>query len=93
VLERTPKQQLDDIDLLIARMFHLVVSAVHTSSQTFLDLLYDLALRPDVMEELQQEIYMELTREGGWSMSAFNRMTKLDSFIKESARFRPFVSC
>ncbi|KAE8385496.1 cytochrome P450 [Aspergillus alliaceus] len=92
VLDIAPPKEYNDIDLLIARMLHVVVSAVHTSSQTFLDLLYDLTLHPEVIEELRKEIQTVLAQEGGWSLNTLSRMIKLDSFIKESSRHRPFTS-
>ena len=92
VLELTPPDQMHDIDLLVARMMHLVVSAVHTSSSTFMDTLYDLTLHPEIVDELQEEIQRVMAEEGGWTKQGLTKMSKLDSFIKESARWHPFLT-
>ncbi|OJJ34582.1 hypothetical protein ASPWEDRAFT_29710 [Aspergillus wentii DTO 134E9] len=92
VLELTPPHHLDDIDLLVARMLHLVVSAIHTSSSTFMDTMYDLALHPEVVAPLREEIDRVMAAEGGWTKQGLTKMHKLDSLIKESSRWHPFIT-
>ncbi|EOD53101.1 putative cytochrome p450 protein [Neofusicoccum parvum UCRNP2] len=92
VLDITPANKLDDVDILVYRMLHLSISAIHTSSSSFADAIYDLALHPDIHDELCEEIKTVLTEEGGWNKQALTRMTKMDSFMKESARWHPFLA-
>lgn len=92
VLDITPANKLDDVDILVYRMLHLSISAIHTSSSSFADAIYDLALHPDIHDELCEEIKTVLTEEGGWNKQALTRMIKMDSFMKESARWHPFLA-
>ena len=51
VLDITPLQGLY-IDMLVIRLLHILAAAVHTSSVTWFNALYDRALHPEVVEEL-----------------------------------------
>jgi cytochrome P450 len=73
-------------------MLHLIVSAIHTSSVTYLEAIYDLALHPEIHEELRQEIISVMAQEGGFTKPGLTKMVKMDSFMKESARWHPFLA-
>lgn len=73
-------------------MIHLNVSAIHTSSVTYLEAVYDLALHPEIHDELRQEITSVMEEEGQWTKKGLTKMVKLDSFMKESARWHPFLA-
>ncbi|KAL4936871.1 cytochrome P450 [Aspergillus oleicola] len=72
--------------------------ALHTTSMTAASVLLDLAERPEYMEPLREEISMVIS-EDGWktaknglrhmSKLSFQKMSRLDSFIKESQRVHP----
>lgn len=82
-----------DIDMLVLRLLHILVAAVHTSSVTWLNALYDLDLRPEVIEELRQEIRDVFASDNSqWRKQTMTKLVKLDSFIKESARFHLFTA-
>lgn len=91
LLDITPPKKLD-IDVLVNRMLHLNVSAIHTSSCSFLDAIYDLALHPEIHEELRQEIVSVMEQNGKWTKQGLTKMVKMDSFMKESARWHPFLA-
>ena len=91
LLDITPPEKLD-IDVLVHRMLHLNITAIHTSSCTFLDALYDLALHPEIHEELRQEILSVMDQEGKWTKQGLTKLIKMDSFMKESARWHPFLA-
>jgi cytochrome P450 len=77
--------------VLDIRLLHILVAAVHTSSVTFLNSMYDLALHPEIHQELRQEIRnVFASTNGEWTKPGLTKLIKLDSFIKESARFHPF---
>ncbi|KAK8017702.1 gibberellin cluster-C13-oxidase [Apiospora rasikravindrae] len=72
--------------------------SIHTTSMTITFALLDLASRPEYIEPLRAEIEQVikedgmLTDENGQahlSKSSFQKLVKLDSFIKESQRFNP----
>lgn len=91
VLDITPPEKLD-VNTLVYRMLHISVAAVHTSSISYLNAIYDLAQHPEIHEELRQEIMLVMEEEGCWTSRGLAKMVKLDSFMKESARWHPFVA-
>ncbi|KAH6988315.1 cytochrome P450 [Ilyonectria sp. MPI-CAGE-AT-0026] len=89
VLDITPPEKVDK-EMLTIRLLHILVAAVHTSSVTFLNAVYDLSTHPEIHDELRQEIIDVFTQDDGkWSKQGLTKMTKLDSFLKESARWHP----
>ncbi|KAL8692055.1 MAG: hypothetical protein Q9218_002841 [Villophora microphyllina] len=64
-------------------------AAIRTSSSVPVHLLYDLCARPEYIEPLRDEIETVLAEEGSFTKVAFNRLVKLDSFMKESQRYNP----
>ena len=84
-LERMPER-------LVYRLLHINVAAVHTTSVTFLNCMLDLALHPEVHDELRHEITETVTK-NGWKKQALQNMKKLDSFMLESQRLSPISSC
>jgi cytochrome P450 len=64
-------------------------AAIRTSSSVPVHLLYDLCARPEYIQPLRDEIESVLSEEGGFTKAAFNKLVKLDSFMKESQRYNP----
>ncbi|KAJ7845586.1 cytochrome P450 [Mycena leptocephala] len=62
--------------------------AIHTTTQGFLHAFYNLAANLEYVEPLREEIESVL-RTDGWTKAAMGKMVKLDSFLKESARYVP----
>ena len=60
-------------------------------SQTFLHVLYYLALEPKHVQALREEIEPILEEEG-WTKAALDRMIKVDSFVRESQRLNPLAA-
>lgn len=54
-------------------------------SQALTHALYDLAIHPEYMKEMRDEIEA-IIAEDGWTKPAMQRMRKVDSFLKESQR-------
>jgi Cytochrome P450 len=50
--------------------------------------LYDLAVHPEYVQPLSEEIETIVAQEG-WTKSTIMKMRKLDSFLKESIRLHP----
>ncbi|KAJ7774462.1 cytochrome P450 [Mycena maculata] len=59
--------------------------------QGFLHALYNLASNLGYVQPLREEIE-SVTKSEGWTKAAMGKMVKLDSFLKESARFVPGVA-
>jgi hypothetical protein len=54
--------------------------------------LFDLLSRQEYLQPLREEVEEAIQREG-WTKSAIDQMSKLDSFIKESQRLHPIGFC
>lgn len=69
--------------------FQLVLSmaAIHTTTQSAMMVLYDLAARPEYIDVLREEMETAIHEDGGvLKKSTLGKMMKLDSFMKESKR-------
>ncbi|KAI1491516.1 ent-kaurene oxidase [Biscogniauxia mediterranea] len=69
---------------------NLSMAAIHTTTLTLTMILYDLVVRPDIINELRQEIESVLeTTDGVMTTHALFEMKLLDSVMKESQRVNP----
>ncbi|KAJ3522609.1 hypothetical protein NMY22_g11820 [Coprinellus aureogranulatus] len=89
-LETAPPEQLN-VDDLLMRLMQLEFAAFHTSNVVIVDALLDIAARPEYIMPLREEAE-QVTTEYGWTKEAFNKMPKLDSFLKESSRLRGLIN-
>ena len=77
---------------LSAITLHVAFAAIHTSAIAVTHILYDLCAMPEYVQPLREEIVTALAAEGGLpTKKAFQRMSKLDSFMRESQRFNPLL--
>ncbi|KAL2859609.1 cytochrome P450 [Aspergillus pseudodeflectus] len=91
VIDAAPNPLERDPERLMYRLLHLNVAAVHTTSVTFLNCVYDLALHTDTHAELREEVQRAVS-EDGWTARGLAGMRKLDSFMLESQRLAPIAS-
>ncbi|PIL31340.1 cytochrome P450 [Ganoderma sinense ZZ0214-1] len=70
---------------MVERLFLVNLAAIHTSSSTLTNALYDLASRPELISEIRVEIESVIASDG-WSKVAVGKMRKLDSVCKETLR-------
>ncbi|KAL4865956.1 hypothetical protein BDV12DRAFT_210778 [Aspergillus spectabilis] len=91
LIDAAPSPKERDPNRLMYRLLHLNVAAVHTTSVTFLNCAYDLALHTGIHVELREEIETAVQEEG-WTARGLSRMRKLDSFMLESQRLAPIAS-
>lgn len=80
--EQDPKH-LAHLEIVIS------LAAIHTSQMNAVHVLYDLASRPNSIDEIRDEIRMVNREEGAWQKTSYAKLRKLDSFMKESQRFNP----
>ncbi|KAI0322977.1 cytochrome P450 [Amylostereum chailletii] len=73
------------ISNLTRRIMVVNVAAVHTTSLSFLQILYRVAAHPEYMKPLRDEVETVVTAEG-WTKASMNKLVKIDSFIRESQR-------
>ncbi|EXJ72289.1 uncharacterized protein A1O5_04793 [Cladophialophora psammophila CBS 110553] len=91
LLDMTPPEKMDP-EILLHRLVHINVNAIHAPAYTITECIFDLCRHPEIHEELRTEIseVLGLHREGGgWSKENIDRLLKLDSFIRESSRLTP----
>lgn len=70
---------------IVLRILAINFAAIHTSTMSFTQALYDLATQPDYVAEMREEAE-NVIREYGWTKAAMQHMRKIDSFLKESQR-------
>ncbi|KIJ13823.1 hypothetical protein PAXINDRAFT_170142 [Paxillus involutus ATCC 200175] len=70
---------------LTLRILTLNFAALHSTSISFAQALYNLAANPQYMHSLREEVEA-IVETDGWSKGAIAKMRKLDSFLKESQR-------
>ena len=58
----------------------------HCTRQTITHALYDLAVNPEWLKPIREEIEPIIAAEG-WTKSAIGKMNKVDSILKEVLRF------
>ncbi|KAF9233836.1 cytochrome P450 [Melanogaster broomeanus] len=71
---------------LTMRILAINFAAIHTSSNSFTQALYNLAANPQYIQPLREEVESVVGIEG-WTKAALTKMHKIDSFLKESQRF------
>lgn len=68
----------------------LGVTSIHSSTAYLLSIVYDLAERPDCVEDIRNEIEAVQAECGTtWTKQSLAKLEKLDSFMKESQRLHP----
>ncbi|KAF8716351.1 hypothetical protein AX14_012380 [Amanita brunnescens Koide BX004] len=60
-------------------------SSIHTTAQAFLNVLFNLAIHPEYVKSMREEVEAVINEEG-WTKSAIGKLTKVDSFLRESQR-------
>jgi hypothetical protein len=65
---------------------YLDFSAIHTTSVSIIQALYDLAAWPEFQDPIRDEIESVLVECGGFTKEALTKMKKLDSTLRERAK-------
>lgn len=80
----------DDIEGHVRRQLTITFAAIHTTSMTATNILYTLAVLPEYIEPLREEIRSVQAAHGGQlNPQALQKLVKLDSFMKEVSRAYP----
>nr|VWO97080.1 Uncharacterized protein [Ganoderma boninense] len=89
VLDMAVPKGYDDVSV-VERLLFINSGAIHTTSNSLTHALYDLASMPEYIEPLREEVEAIIAEEG-WSKAAITKMSKLDSFLKESTRIHGII--
>ncbi|KAG9311584.1 cytochrome P450 [Chiua virens] len=73
------------IEGLVLRVLMVNTSAIHNSAHSFTHALYYLAANPQYIQPLREEVETVIEEEG-WTKDGLDKMTKIDSFLKECQR-------
>ncbi|CAA7260276.1 unnamed protein product [Cyclocybe aegerita] len=84
LLENAEGHQKNVYDIAL-RLLAVNFAAIHTSTMAFTNVLYDLAVHPECVSPMRNEVEVVIEAEG-WTKVAMGKLRKLDSFIKESQR-------
>ncbi|RDX48972.1 cytochrome P450 [Lentinus brumalis] len=85
VVEEGVARDYSDERIMI-RIMSTNLGALHTTSMSLTNALFDLAAHPEYAQPLRDEIAPIVAAEG-WTKQALHRMWKVDSFLKESHRY------
>ncbi|KAI5918729.1 ent-kaurene oxidase [Camillea tinctor] len=89
MINKADENKITD-DMLAEIQLNLSMAAIHTTTLTVTMILYDLVVRPDIIDELRKEITSVLeTTDGVMTTHALFEMKLLDSVMKESQRVNP----
>ncbi|KAH6654487.1 ent-kaurene oxidase [Truncatella angustata] len=89
MMNKTAEFGISDDDLSLIQL-NLSLAAIHTTTLTTTLALYDLVVRPDLLQELRNEVKTVLAaNDGVLSTHALFDMKLLDSVMKESQRTNP----
>ncbi|KAI0128888.1 ent-kaurene oxidase [Xylariales sp. AK1849] len=89
MLNKSAEYNLGDDDISEIQL-NLSLASIHTTTLTTTLILYDLVVRPDIVDELRKEIKTVLAaNDGVLSTHALFEMKLVDSVMKESQRVNP----
>lgn len=92
-LEEVSTGEQSNPDHIVHRMLGISFGAIHTTTNHIVNVLLDLATRWDqYAPELRQEIQQIVGSERITERAELTRLSKLDSFMKESQRMNPSVA-
>ncbi|SCO76981.1 probable gibberellin cluster-GA14-synthase [Fusarium oxysporum] len=66
----------------------LSVAALHSTTDFFTQVMFDIAQNPELVEPLREEIISVLGKQG-WSKNSLYNLKLMDSVLKESQRLKP----
>ncbi|VDC06744.1 unnamed protein product [Peniophora sp. CBMAI 1063] len=84
LIEAAPEHQRK-AHLLTDRVLLVNFASLHSSTNTFLHVLYKVAANPDFVAPLREEAE-RIVATGGWTKASVAKMRRLDSFIRETQR-------
>jgi cytochrome P450 len=94
LLKRGKEHGFTSVERLAKTQLGLIFAAIHTTSMTATNILYTLAVTPEYIEPLREEIRYVMSQNGGEiTTRALQGMEKMDSYMKEVTRvYTPGIS-
>ncbi|OGM49897.1 hypothetical protein ABOM_001529, partial [Aspergillus bombycis] len=89
-LNRSEAYKVNSTRRLVKMQLLVIFAGIHNTTVTATNVLYNLAVSPEYMQPLREEIRTAISDNDGMLTSrALQQMEKLDSFMKETIRFYP----
>ncbi|PHH78829.1 hypothetical protein CDD80_6200 [Ophiocordyceps camponoti-rufipedis] len=86
----SPGEKQSQPEDLAHRQLLVTVVAGHSTAAAASHALFDMAARPECLDELRGEAVEVLRDEGGyWGKQSLGKLAKMDSFLRESQRMNP----
>ncbi|KAF8736293.1 hypothetical protein AX14_000501 [Amanita brunnescens Koide BX004] len=85
LLEAAPEDQQHSVRSITIGILFASLGAIQTATMSFTYVLYDLAAHPEYVQSMREEVEAVL-QEDGWTQAAIDKLSKVDSFVKESLR-------
>lgn len=79
----------ESVDEVVKSQLRLTMAAIHNTTMSVTNDLFDLLEHPEYVEILREEVQSVLEEEKGWTKQALTKLRKMDSFMKESQRMNP----
>ncbi|EUC48236.1 hypothetical protein COCMIDRAFT_87809 [Bipolaris oryzae ATCC 44560] len=79
----------ESVALLARYQLAVIFAAIHTTTMTATNVLYTLAVTPEYIEPIREEIRNAIAEHGSITFRALQQMVKLDSYMKEVTRLYP----
>lgn len=70
-------------------LLNYAIGAVHTTTITFVNIVYNILSRPEYVDELRAELIAVFKEEPEWTKARLNKLKLMDSCMKESNRLDP----
>ncbi|KAH9942847.1 cytochrome P450 [Amylocystis lapponica] len=75
----------DSVEAIMRKIMLVNFAAIHTSSNSVTHALFHLAANPEYIQPLREEVEAAV-KSDGWTKDALAKMSRLDSFLRESQR-------
>ncbi|KAM5539657.1 hypothetical protein V8D89_006766 [Ganoderma adspersum] len=85
ILDRAVRRCNSD-EYVVERLLGSNFAAINSAANVLTNALYRLATLPETVDLLREEVE-SLVAEEGWTAGAIGKMTRLDSFLKETQRY------
>ncbi|KAH7381517.1 cytochrome P450 [Pyrenochaeta sp. MPI-SDFR-AT-0127] len=90
IIDNSDPKDKGNVAYITKTQMLISVVAIHTTTMTMTQVIFDLLAHPEYIDILREEINtVKPTEEEPWTKAKIAGLRKMDSFMKESQRFRP----
>lgn len=90
IIDNSEPSKKADVAYITKTQMLISMVAIHTTTMTMAQVIFDLVAHPEYIDILREEIQQVHPDENApWTKGMIAGLRKMDSFMKESQRFRP----